>query len=55
MMLDESKSLILENGEIIPAGAWFVRHQEDGDGNIYYQGSDGRDWGTQESCVRNQE
>ena len=35
MSLDESKPIIVPSGEVIPAGKWLVRHEEDGDGNIY--------------------
>lgn len=52
MSLDETKPIIVESGEVIPAGKWIVRHEEDGDGNVYYTDSAGREWGTQEGRVR---
>lgn len=52
MMLDESRPIIVPSGEIIPSGKWLVRHEEDGDGNIYYTDANGREWGTQEGQVR---
>lgn len=52
MSLDESKPIIVPSGEVIPAGKWIVRHEEDGDGNIYYTDLTGRMWGTQETEVR---
>ena len=52
MSLDESKPIIVPSGEVIPAGKWIVRHEEDGDGNVYYTDFTGREWGTQEAEVR---
>lgn len=53
MMLDESEPLVVETGEIIPPGKWIVRHEDDGDGNVYYTDKNGRCWGTQEGEVWN--
>ena len=55
MILDETKPIKVEDGEIILAAKWFVRHVNDDAGNVYYTSKDGRCWGTQESSVQNVE
>ena len=49
---DHAKDLrILSTGEVIPAGLWTGRYEEDGDYCIYYTSKDGRCYGTQsEDC-----
>lgn len=44
---DHTKGLrILSTGEVIPAGLWLGRYEEDGDYCIYYVSKDGREYGT---------
>lgn len=37
---------ILSTGEVIPAGLWLGRYEEDGDYCVYYVSKDGREYGT---------